>query len=421
MSNGSPIPGSICLVTIHGMGFQQAPDAQHPEGYADLLHEHLSHALRDAPDLLSDDPHRTAVRNGQTGKFGAIYVQSHYPTVEGGLRRLGTWRTEEREGEGQVDPHGDQAWLVEDGKRIAHIALVYSHPENRALQHVGAAAETLAKAVASSPNYGSPWDIARMLLADARAGGGAAEVPAAPISLKPRGDQQRRFTWPWQHPAEGPAGPPGALGVLRALEEDVSTYVCRNDLRENVRGFAREALLRLCCRPDVQSIVVNAHSQGTTVAFDVLRTLPPFVARKIRCLLTSGSPLRKYATLFTWGTEVGSIELVDKWLNFWDARDLVADPLRPREWRPGAGEEPSTAVPGLFEVVDESGQPRPSPLEDIQVFNVNHTPAGGYPPHNYWDNQVDWIPVVARLLRDVAAMPRPAPRRRTASRSLLTP
>ena len=62
----------ICLVTIHGVGFQQAPDpTNNIPGYADTLHEHLAQYL-DA-SLLGDDPQRTRSRRGEAGP---VYVES---------------------------------------------------------------------------------------------------------------------------------------------------------------------------------------------------------------------------------------------------------------------------------------------------------------------------------------------------------
>jgi hypothetical protein len=405
-------PGTVCLITIHGIGFQRAPGDAGPDGYADLLHEHLSAKLRElgADELLSDDPYRQAGRGGQAGKFGAIYVQSEYrvagtgpESVEEGLRRLGVWTTgDRRQGSDEVVP-GEIGQLTEPGRRIAHIALVYAHPENRAFQHLGAATETFAKTVASALNYGSPWDIAHMFLADIKVAGGSG--PPGPISLRPRARPHRART-SLRRTNDDPSNPPGVLGVIRALEEDISTYVCRNDLRENVRGFVREALLRLCSRQDVDILIINAHSQGTTVAFDVLRTLPPWVFSKIRVVMTSGSPLRKYATLYTWGTQwrtpTGEPGALPKWLNFFDRHDIVSEPLRPLHWEPGSEADPTTLDAGLFQLLDDSGAQQAYAIQDIEVFNTNNSPRGGYPPHNYWDNQKDWIPTVAERLRTIA-------------------
>jgi len=66
--------GLTCLVTIHGIGFQQRPLPDGTPGYADALHERLSHYL-DA-SLLGDDPHRERARRGENGP---VYVASEWP------------------------------------------------------------------------------------------------------------------------------------------------------------------------------------------------------------------------------------------------------------------------------------------------------------------------------------------------------
>jgi len=50
--------------------------------------------------------------------------------------------------------------------------------------------------------------------------------------------------------------------------------VTRNDLRERVRSFVGDALLRLIDRPDISGVVINAHSQGTLLCWDAPRRLP---------------------------------------------------------------------------------------------------------------------------------------------------
>src|SRR5690348_9959801 len=85
----------VCLVTIHGIGFQQPPLVGMPgypdtPGYADDLHANLSKYLDET--MLGDDPQR---QRDQHGQKGPIYVQSVWPPDshcrEAGLRRLGTW------------------------------------------------------------------------------------------------------------------------------------------------------------------------------------------------------------------------------------------------------------------------------------------------------------------------------------------
>jgi hypothetical protein len=186
----------------------------------------------------------------------------------------------------------------------------------------------------------------------------------------------------------------------------VATYVCRDDLRERVRSFVRDALHRICYRDDVSGVVVNAHSNGTVIAFDVMRQLTPIAARQLRHIVTSGSPLRKYVDLFTWGTDAGSIENMPdpkRWTNFWDERDPVADPLAPgREWLRGRPLPTSPASDSLFRQVSDSGDVAPLPIDDRLVDNLSHSSGGGLQAHNYWDNDSQVVQPLADVLRQLA-------------------
>src|SRR5258708_36778581 len=77
-----------CVVTIHGIGFQQPPGPG-VAGYADALHRGLSAEL---PGELSSDPARAEYQEGESVP---IYVCSRWPPVGGsrgaGLARLGVW------------------------------------------------------------------------------------------------------------------------------------------------------------------------------------------------------------------------------------------------------------------------------------------------------------------------------------------
>src|SRR5437016_600722 len=94
-------PQITCLVTIHGIGFQQAPTRTDAgwnfDGYADPLHAALKDILGDD---LSGDP-------GRGGDDGAIYVRSRslangQLTAREGLRRLGHWEN------GRIKVAGDE-------------------------------------------------------------------------------------------------------------------------------------------------------------------------------------------------------------------------------------------------------------------------------------------------------------------------
>lgn len=107
---------SACVVTVHGIGFQQPPTNGSP-GYADALHELLRKALR---DRLGDDPERPA-------PSGPVYVSSEWDgSPAQGLDRLDKGRP-----------------LVNEEGRIAHVALVYS-PSEPLEPRIGETAGTLA-------------------------------------------------------------------------------------------------------------------------------------------------------------------------------------------------------------------------------------------------------------------------------------
>lgn len=397
----------VCLVTLHGIGFQQAPvDSAGILGYADRLHVHLSQCL-DA-SLLGDDPQR---QRTSRGTCGPIYVQSHWPpetrASDPGLARLGTWDPVDL-----LTVERSQAPLNDGGSRIAHVALVYSHLEDQG-PRLGSLAELSGKVAFSLGHYSSIVGAARLAFRDLTT---AIASQAAPdretsTSLQVRAEA---FQPPPPVAADGPQASAmlpeplprgGLLTTLRQLEDDVATYVCRNDLRERVRSFVRDALLRLICRSDVAGIVINAHSQGTVVAFDVLRELPLFAASKVRGFITAGSPLRKYTDLFCWGSEVGNMHAMGPWMNFWDPRDPVGDPLAPpAAWRPGTSLPPISDGSTLYEWLDPtSGAVSMVPVDDQQVDNVTNSKGGGLQAHNYWDNELQVVQPLAEFLRKVAA------------------
>jgi hypothetical protein len=367
----------VCLVTVHGVGFQQRPVGDEP-GYADGLHA----GLRPLLDELGDDPERP-----DTG--GPVYVQSTWPpdsrNVEAGLERLGSWQ-----------PGG--AWRVDasrplagPGARIAHVALVYSHLEEQYGDPVAAAAAAVLGASLLT-HYASVTGLVRGVVHDVAAILAHQAPPAAgagPGSLRVRSEApalQQRLAHLGRAPsADAPAD--GLVTVLQQLEDDVCAYVCRNVLRERVRAFVREALTRLAMRDDVAAVVVNGHSNGTVVAHDVLATLPLPVISRVAAVVTAGSPLRKYVDLLAWGTDGGALGHVardDLWTNFYDPVDPVADPLGPpAEWRRG-GELPADGGPGLF--ASDMGTAGPIRVVDERLDNLSDSAGTGLRAHNYWDN-----------------------------------
>jgi hypothetical protein len=392
--------GSTVLLTVHGIGFQQPPQGARA-GYADLLHEHLR-AQPSLAGLLGEDPERP--------DGGPVYVSSEWQgSREEGLARL------------RKPLVGDAA------RRIAHVALVYS-PSEPLVPRPGAVADTLARAVLAHSHYNSALGTLRMVLRDAWAALHEKPTAEAPSTLRPRTDTQlhshrRLIAGILRH--EGPAGSaeaaadPTALGILRALEDDVATYVTRNELRERVRGFVQSAMLALLDREDVEGVVVNAHSQGTVLCWDVLCRLPlhSWVASgdpragKLRHLVTAGSPIRKYVDLFAWGELVGELAALLRpgqerlrWTNFWDELDPVADPLNPpAAWRPGQPtdmERPPEDVGLLAGRGPEDRAAWHATVEDRLVDNLQESSGGGLQAHDYWNNENEFVARLAEILSE---------------------
>jgi hypothetical protein len=390
-----------CMVTIHGIGFQQPPLDGVP-GYADDLHQRLRGGLAGA---LGDDPNRDA---------GPVYVQSTWPpesqASEGGLKRLGTLNT--AGGRWRTEVTGDWERLSGADHGIAHVALVHSHLEEEGPDHA-ALIDAGVLGLSSITHYATLTGLVRLAIRDigailAHRGRVDQESPGA-TALRVRTD-----VTPVQHdlvpgilrrrpPPGAPSHPTGLLGVLRQIEDDVAGYVARNELRERLRAFVRDALTRILLRADVERVVLNTHSNGTVVAFDVLAELPPPLLEHVAALVTAGSPLRKYVDLLGWGTDAANLRcLRGPWLNFWDERDPVADPLEPPvTWR--VGQQLPASAPGLFSSYDpDSGEQRPIPVRDVRVDNVENVRDGGaLPAHDYWNNDEFCLPV-ARLLSSVA-------------------
>lgn len=384
---------STCLVTIHGIGFQQPPDPDKKlPGYADELHRRLHVPLG---ERLGDDPERTAA-----GESGPVYVASEVDgSRDQGLARL--------------DPAKP---LAPDGK-IAHVALVYS-PSEPLRPRLGSVADTLIRTLVEHGRYVSAIGAIKIAIEDGWAALHERKDGNGTSSLAPRTDLQSpphhgRLAALLHGGHAQPPSEPGLLGTFRALEDDMATYVVRNDLRERVRGFVQDALLALAAREDVSALVVNTHSQGTMIGWDVLCRIPISSWRDpadpqrsvLRELVTAGSPIRKYVDMFAWGAQVGQMRdaLAGglRWSNFWDARDPVADPLDPAQaWRPG---EPTDEAPrrdiGLLRQTDpQTGKESHVDVIDVRVDNIEHSSGGGLQAHDYWNNDAEFVAPLAGIL-----------------------
>jgi len=388
----------ICLLTIHGIGFEEPPHDGIP-GYADSLHEHLSKKLDKS--ILGDDPLRSRSQRGQNGP---IYIQSFWPpgseNMEPELARLGNWD----------DQHGklidiSKVPLAENGARIVHIALVYSHLEGKKprlepLFHI------IAMGAFSLRHYARTriMNVLRIVFSSIptlfKHQPQTQDGRSAQPSLRVRSDSE---VW------HARGSPTGLFTIIKQLENDVAAYVCFNDRRERVRSFVREAIFRLAYREDVAGIVVNAHSNGTVVAFDVLRELPPDAAAKVLGFITAGSPLLKYTDLFHWGNEVGSIQRIKTWMNFCDPNDPVADPLnlpdsqhshKKHRWM----KKSHAYHHWLYQSIDpRTGHPTDVDIANPPVDNVKNSLGGGLQAHNYWDNDPDFIQQLVRFLQQLVA------------------
>lgn len=386
----------LCILTVHGIGFQQAPSADGKvRGYADNLQDNLRRVLHDE---LGDDPLRSE------GPSGPVYVQSNWPPFEGtreeGLRRLGTWVDDD-----QTNLTSETA-LAPGPSRFCHVALVYC-----GLEEAGWDPPTLAPmgalALPSALRYASVGGMANMVLQDIEGllHHQPTKVSGSP-SLRVRRDRpndEPRVRPDQPAPAELVASMPtsGVADVIKQVEDDVGAYIARDRLRQRARGFVAEAISRLCTRDDIQAVVVNAHSNGTVIALDAIRLVSPNRAEKVRAFVTAGSPLRKYVRLFDWDTSVEQLPRTTRWLNFFDERDPVADRLDPGgTWRRGDS-VPDPVTEHLFEAVGWSGTVAPVAVTDIQVHNLEHSSGGGLQAHNYWDNTDEFVRELAKLLRVV--------------------
>jgi hypothetical protein len=384
--------GITCVVTIHGVGFQQPPTEDTP-GYADDLHTYLCSALNtDGKLLLSDDPNRQPYQHGDSVP---IYVEGLWtPTKicwEKGLRRLGTWI--ESDNNWPAVSHDASQALVKGGARIAHVALVYSGLEGEGPQLEAALLASLMTTLCARRyiDYrGELGDMFHISQAVKQALQDEVnnllhhqQVIQPTTSLRVRQDAG----YPAQSIQQGQFNPSGSMSILRQLENDVATYVCHNGRRQRVRSFVQDALMRLVCRDDVSGIILNTHSNGTVIGLDAVEGLPLFADRQIRAFITAGSPLLKYVDLFSWGTYIGLTPVIDRWWNFQDKEDFVADPLN-----------------GLYHGFDPVHETIVAmSINDIPVNNVENSPPGGLRAHNYWDNTKEFIPKVVSLLNDVVA------------------
>jgi hypothetical protein len=336
--------GLTCVVTVHGIGRQQPPDDKaNVAGYADELHTNLRPLLGLS---LGEDPQRP---NG-----GPVYVQSEYPSLskdtEKGLERIGKWDASRSVVKG--------ADLTQTGASIAHVALVYSGDEEHVADPLAGAVIALL-GIQGVLHYATPQGLTEEFGNNLR-GLFHRKTPAASA-------------------AQADAAKAAGSQPLTSLVDHVGGYVARNVLRERVRVFVRDAVTRLAAREDVRTIVLNTHSNGTVIVFDVLPRIWPEQARKLGLFVTAGTPLRKYVHLLSWGNEVANWPDV-KWINYYDIDDPVGDQLQPPLDVRITGDA-GMGGSGLF--VAYAPADRKPAVVDQRVNNVD----ANRDSHDYWGNQ----------------------------------
>lgn len=410
----------ICVVvTLHGIGFEQRPckdkNGKLLAGYADSLHRHLREQLH---AKLGNDPNKQRAGN----KPGAIYVESCWrdddsePSYEAGLKRLGTWSSDMRHVDYDKNATcSDSSCLISDedyerGSRVSHVALVYSDLE-KTTDEFGAALPVLRRSIFAANRYSTIWNLLKMIVRDIQAISRerSSLQGLSTSSLRPRRDisskHERRERPATTPPTSGllgllkgiGQGVKGLCDTLQYLVNDVACYVYENDERHRVQSFVREALMRLSHREDVDSIVLNTHSNGTVIALDVLCQLSPEVSNKIKAFVTAGSPLRKYVTLFGWGARVECHYSFSPWYNFWDKYDPVADKIYRLADGPQGGKiDPEKS---LFSwIAPNSELPIPLKVCDIPIDNIHNSYGGGLQAHNYWDNRDEFVSRLAEIV-----------------------
>jgi hypothetical protein len=138
---------------------------------------------------------------------------------------------------------------------------------------------------------------------------------------------------------------------------DVANYVSNNGVRIQMQHRLTEKLVEVGAEYPNATVVLGSHSQGTIVAYDLLRLSGSELA-KLTTWVTMGSPLAYYLHFLRWGKEALSIQPTLTWLNYFDDQDKVGQ-----------------ALAGL------TGWAAPAP-QDADVDNTGN----GVDPHDHWHN-----------------------------------
>jgi hypothetical protein len=138
---------------------------------------------------------------------------------------------------------------------------------------------------------------------------------------------------------------------------DVASYVANNGVRLAIMDRLSSALFAARTDHPQAHIILGAHSQGTIIAYDVLRLLGAQLP-DLSVWVTMGCPLGWYLNFASWGANELEIQSGMRWLNLYDPQDIVGK-----------------ALAGIVT------WPAPVP-EDVNVDNVGH----GLDAHDHWNN-----------------------------------
>ena len=162
-------------------------------------------------------------------------------------------------------------------------------------------------------------------------------------------------------------GLPNPLKIIARLKDvtvragdsanDVANYVSNNSVRIQMLHRLSDKLFEVQAAHPGARIILGSHSQGTIIAYDVLR-LSGSQLSHLATWVTMGSPLGWYLRFLRWGDEALDMPPSLTWLNFYDDEDKVGKGLA-----------------GLI------AWPSPTP-QDIDVDNR----ANGLDAHDHWHN-----------------------------------
>jgi hypothetical protein len=149
------------------------------------------------------------------------------------------------------------------------------------------------------------------------------------------------------------------LPIVRAVDQanDVANYISHNGVRIQIQDLLNRRIFELQAKYQNAHIILGSHSQGSIVAYDVLR-LNGAQYPRLGTWVTMGSPLGWYLNFSRWGAEPIGLPPGLSWLNYYDQDDRVG-----------------TVVAGML-------RPPTPTATDVDVNNTGQN----LDPHDHWHN-----------------------------------